>query len=75
MLVNDMPPFLEHCPIWPNPPFLWENSESIFFGKILKTQTFSFIKQGVPIMITPLTFTCSKSTIKTLEKCVKYVQS
>ena len=33
------------------------------------------IKQVVRILATQLTFTCSNSTIATLEKGVKYVQS
>ena len=32
--------------ILPIPPFLWENSEPSFFGKILKTETTHFINEG-----------------------------
>ena len=34
-----------------------------------------FLKHEKNVFLTQLTFTCSKSTVETLEKGVKYVQS
>ena len=45
MLVTNTPPFLEH-PLLPTPPFLWENSVSLFFRKILKKSTYTLYKEG-----------------------------
>ena len=39
-----------------------------------KTQCFA-LRYSISIWVTQLTFTCSKWTIETLEKGVKYVQS
>ena len=49
------------------------------FGNLQKINIYKYISNNSEILtkitITQLTFTCSNSTIETLEKGVKYVQS
>ena len=70
--------------MWPDPQFPVAFTEEIFYGKrhyfcseeynivAGSHQTFT---RAMLEKVTQLTFTCSTSTIETLEKGVKYVQS
>ena len=45
------------------------------FNELLVALVTNYLKFSVLKFATQLTFTCSKSTIETIEKGVKYVQS